>query len=637
MATPRICCFILAILLGSVPTLSAQYNPYPQQSREPPLVGKDDIQPVRGGPYDPDEGIRPAQYTEPPRISNPQIPRPIPPTMLEGEGQPASPITPGVVPAAGVQPTILQPYGQPYPTTQPSIVQPYTYPGYTYPSGTLVSAPGEIPTPTVTLHIEGTEVVPSSQAVIYKLIVRNVSQAKARNVVVRVIPPKNAEKVKADPPATADEAETRWEIKTLEPGQTRTIEVTYRPKPGAEDIKVEARVQFDFGRGMITHVAPPKLEIKKDGPEKVVLGDVATYQITVKNTGRVSIQDIEIRETLNKGLVYEDRELGRGTTDGKLMSTFDPKTGDRSWNILVLAPGQQRVIQYRVKAATVGKIGSVVWAKASDVQQKADFDTEVLTANLQMKVDGPASEKGLVGQPAAYRIVVSNQGSAELKNVCVRGLFSPDMRPTRATNSGQPFRDNVQWIFDKLKPGETKELNLALVTETPGLRTVEFKARADKGGEQKAAIKTQFAGISALSWDSDVPGIGTVGKPMTYQVTVANTGSAVAQGVQLRVDLPTNVDFVSSQPDAGQGVGANSKQVIFQAIDIPAGKKTTYKITVKAHTAGDARAVFQLFNSGNPDPSEHRKSTTITGSDTRSPVGPPPKIDPTTVGSSPVK
>ncbi|WP_162136328.1 NEW3 domain-containing protein [Zavarzinella formosa] len=596
----------LAALLAWVVTnsLSAQQPGF--QTREPPFAGKDDTpEPaklpaiVRGG-YDPDEagGVRQAEFTVPGATTNPA---PLPGAMSG-------------VPVRVMPPSVVKPAG-----------------------GTEILLPaGELPTPTVTLNIEGADVSPSGQAVIYKLVVRNNSRAKAHHVVVRVIPPAKADKVKAEPPATADDAETRWELKTLEPGQTRTIEVVYKPRPDTEEMKIQARVQFDFGRGMVTHVSPPAVSIKKEGAESLVLGDVSTYKIIVKNTGRVTIRDLEVKERLDKGLVYEDRELARGTTDGRLMSAIDPKSGERMWAIPALAPGQSQTLEYRVKAKDTGKIKSQVMVKAADILKETSFDTEVLTANLQIQAEGPATGKGMVGQAAGYRITVSNRGTAELKNVCLRCLFPPDMKPTRATNSGQSFRDSVQWIFEKLAPGDVKEVNVSLSTGTPGARTVQFAAKADKGPEQKAAVPTEFAGVPALGWDTDVPGTASVGKTITYKVTVSNTGTAAAQKVQLRLDLPSNVDFITSSPDAAKSVEANSRQLIFQPYDIPAGKKTTFTIEVKARSPGEARVIFRLHGEGaGADGAEHRNSTTITDIDNRSPTGPAPKFDSTRTTSLP--
>jgi uncharacterized repeat protein (TIGR01451 family) len=323
--------------------------------------------------------------------------------------------------------------------------------------------------------------------------------------------------------------------------------------------------------------------------------------------------------------------------DGRLTSNIDPKSGERMWSIAALAPGQSKVIDYRVRARDSGRIRSEITATAQDVEKSAGFEVDVLTANLQIGATGPVGEKGTVGQAAAYRVVVENKGSADLHNVTVRCVHPPDMRPVRATQSGQPFRDSVQWVIREMKPGAVKELNVSLLTSTPGSRTVRFTVKADKGTEQKVEVKTAFAGVPALSWDTDVPGTVVAGKNMTYRVTVSNTGTAAAKATQLRVDLPENVDLIETTPNSARGSGQNAKMVIFPTYDIPAGRKTTFRIEVRARAAGEARAVFQLTGEAvGLEPAEHRKTTTITESDARSPAGPPParpgKVDSSTIG-----
>jgi len=263
------------------------------------------------------------------------------------------------------------------------------------------------------------------------------------------------------------------------------------------------------------------------------------------------------------------------------------------------------------------------------------FETEVLTANLQMRVEGPMSGRATVGQRADYKVVVENRGDAVLRNVTVRCVFSPDMRAARATNGAQPFRDAVQWILKEMKPGEVKELEAGLTTASPGTRTIQFTARADKGTEQKGSVKTDFIGVSTLDWDAEVPGTDSVGKSLTYRVTVANRGTAVAKNVEVQVDLPKEVTLVDTKPAAGTAVGSETKQVRFTAFDLPAGKKTTLTVTVKARTAGEARAIFWLLEDNKHPPARADKITNITGSDPRSPTGPPPKPGSSNVGMLP--
>src|SRR5262249_15173141 len=148
----------------------------------------------------------------------------------------------------------------------------------------------------------------------------------------------------------------------------------------------------------------------------------------------------------------------------------------------------------------------------------------------------------------------SNHGSADLKNVVVRCQFSSDLKPRAATNGGERFKEAVQWTFKDLRKGDVKELNVSLATASPGLRTIRFSARAEKGEEQKAEVKTEFAGLPTLDWDVQAPGVGAVGKPITYKVTISNRGTALGRA-RLQVDLPATLDLRDSTPKAGQGFG----------------------------------------------------------------------------------
>ena len=256
-------CFTCLLLLVGVGPLFGQYAP-PIQTREPPFAEEEPAVKTAGGKFDPDETnvIKPAQFVGgvvPKKMPLAETPVPLPSPILGN----------GLVTIGGNE---------------------------------VVMPAGELPTPLVVLNIEGSDAAPTEQPIVYKLIVRNISRAKAHNVTLRVTPPKNADKVKAEPPPTADDAEMRWEFKTLEAGQTRTVEVAYKPKVDVEEIKILARVQFDFGRGMITHVSPPTLSIKKEGPENLVLNDVGNYRITVKNTGKVPVKELVVKEKLEKGL-----------------------------------------------------------------------------------------------------------------------------------------------------------------------------------------------------------------------------------------------------------------------------------------------------------------------------------------------
>jgi uncharacterized repeat protein (TIGR01451 family) len=491
---------------------------------------------------------------------------------------------------------------------------------------------GSLSTPIVTLNIEGSEAVSINQPVTYKLRVQNTSRARAHNVVVKVTPPAGATKISAVPPATTD---GQWVWKTLEGGQVRIIELAYQPAKTATEFRLEARVQFDFGRGLVTQLTAPALAVKAEGSPTMVIGDTERRRIRIENTGKVTIKDIKVHETLGKDLVYEEREASRGMVDGRLTSSVNDQRTERTWSLPSLLPGRSEVLEYQVKARQAGQCASTILVDATDVKEKAEFQTEVLSAQLQLQAVGPTDGKGTVGQKAAYRITVANRGTVDLRNVVVRCQFPSDMKPARATSGGQSFRESVQWIFKELRIGDVEELDVFLTTTSPGTRTVHFSARAEKGKEQKTLVTTDFAGVPSLDWNVDSPGVGAIGKSITYRVTVSNRGSAEGRA-RLQVDLPPALDFKSSIPQAGQGHGQNAKEVRFPEYTFPAGKKTTFTVVVAPKEAGEAKTIFTLFEPGRPE--KHQDGlTNITGTDSHSPAGPPPArgVDPSKVGFGP--
>src|SRR5947209_9425160 len=193
------------------------------------------------------------------------------PLFAQGPSQSEEPplADPSVVPAVGSFATDEAPPIRPVQGISPAPVAGGTRATPIVITGTPVYG-SELPTPAVSLDVEGNGTIATGQPVVYKLYVRNNSAAKAHNVVVKVVPPKGASKLKAEPAPTHDEAETRWEFKTLNPGQSKVIELAYTPNPTATEVKLQARVQFDFGRGMVTKISQPALRVNQDAPETMV-------------------------------------------------------------------------------------------------------------------------------------------------------------------------------------------------------------------------------------------------------------------------------------------------------------------------------------------------------------------------------
>ncbi len=484
------------------------------------------------------------------------------------------------------------------------------------PSANLTS--GELSPPTVSLFIDGPALSPSRQEIVYKLYVRNLSTSKAHGVNVRASLPKKTAKVGTDPPPTAEGAELRWDLGVLEAGKSRTIQITLRPDEGVEEVKLIAKVQYEFARAVTTTISQPNLALRVDGPEEAVSSEPINYRVTVKNNGKVTIKNIEVYGDLLAGLAFEKEENRRG--DGVLVSNTDATGKRRSWTIPSLAPGQTTVIEYKASSKNHGKVGTEVLARADNgVNAKASAETEIKHASLDLQAVGPPGGKGIVRQATPYRVKVTNTGSAELRNVCVKVTMPPDMRATKASVGSNLYQGVVQWTIPALEPGQSREFSLNTSTNSPGERSVLFSARADRGNEPKQEVRVTFDGACALDWDVRGPAQSNIGETIDYFVTLENRGTATAKGVIVKGDFLDGLNFEGADPKVRAG---NAGEIEFFPVDVEPNKKVTLTVRVKTTKGGRSGIRFSVSGAG-IEPSTKDAPTQILG--TASP-SPDPKI-----------
>ena len=496
----------------------------------------------------------------------------------------------------------------------------------------VVPAPGpapvvhpEPPTPAVRISVKGVDTAPTGQELAYRLVVTNISQARAHNVIARCPLPRGAKFIKALPQPSAEGKDLEWHLETLEAGASRTIEVVFKPNDDVVEIAVVGKVQFEHGRVIKTRIANPKLDLKKTGPAQGIVNDPMTYRIVVTNPSVVPVTDISIVDTLPDGLEYV-----RETLNGAVpVSKVGPAPNQRTWTLGTLKPNETRTLDYRVIPRKVGEWTSEATATATGITTKAGWNTAIQEAKLTLQVTGPANEKAAANQATPYQIFVHNTGSATLHNVRISCSFPTELRVSKASTGGHLYKDAVQWVLPKLEPKETKELTISLTAPSAGLRDIIVAARADLGLEQRKKLPTSFEGVPALNWQAEGTPVAAPGQEIVYTITVKNPGSAPAKNVKIVADLSELVELRQAQPAFQRGQGT----VFFNAIDIPAKETVTFKLTVVAKKAGEARFQFEMTAEGmSSGPLKNTRATTI------SPGSAPknnPIPDPTRIGVLP--
>lgn len=106
-----------------------------------------------------------------------------------------------------------------------------------------------------------------------------------------------------------------------------------------------------------------KLAVTKSGPRTATAGQIVTYTITVKNTGKANATSVVLRDLLPSGYSLSGKVKG---------ASF--KAGTLSWKFGTLAPGKSKTVKagFRVNRSVGGRRCNVATAAASGVATVRD-------------------------------------------------------------------------------------------------------------------------------------------------------------------------------------------------------------------------------------------------------------------------
>ncbi|MBQ6481419.1 MAG: DUF11 domain-containing protein, partial [Anaerolineaceae bacterium] len=256
---------------------------------------------------------------------------------------------------------------------------------------------------------------------------------------------------------------------------------------------------------------------KADKTEGAEAGDVITYTVTVKNTGNVTLHDVELSDTLVK----------------------------QNIPLFTLAPDETQTFEYTytVSQADVdtGKINNTAAATGKDPKgnETSDSDTETVTTVAQdpeltvEKTAEPASGVK-VGDTVTYTVVVENTGNVTVSNI--------EMTDTLVTLNIPAF---------ELVPGQKKEdiTYTYIVTQADvDAGKIDNTATAtgkdpkdnDVTGSDDAEVTTVAASPEITVEKSADPANGVkVGDTVTYTVVVTNTGNVTISSIEMSDTLVT--------------------------------------------------------------------------------------------------
>ncbi|MGI5502806.1 DUF7507 domain-containing protein [Lentzea sp. CA-135723] len=328
------------------------------------------------------------------------------------------------------------------------------------------------------------------------------------------------------------------------------------------------------------------VEIKKTAePASTKPGDVVTYTVTVRNTGK-TVLDASFRDDLTGVL---DDATWIGTSAGVFAAPVLTWSGQ-------LAVGETATVTYTVKVTGAGdkRLKNVVTSETpgNNCVDGCTTDTPVAALKLVKKAD-PATTKP--GDTVTYTVTITNTGqtvhsgisvSDDLSGVLDDASWNGDQKASAGSVSFAAPR--LTWTGD-LAVGASVTVTYSVKVTGAGDKRLKNVVSSETPGTDCSEGCTTYTPVAGLEIVKTAePGNPVPGDTVTYKVTVKNTGQT-AQNASFRDDLTGVLDDATWNDDAAATVG----EVSFAAPQLswtgalPIGSQAVITYSVKVTAAGD--------------------------------------------------
>jgi uncharacterized repeat protein (TIGR01451 family) len=501
---------------------------------------------------------------------------------------PAAPTTPGAVQPpiiSGGQPPIIS-GGQPVPGA-----------GQIVPGGGSTPPGGAAPPAAaaqVTLRMTGPSQASVGVTASYRIDVTNPGGQPATGVVVSDPLPEGLTYLQSNPAAergvsaAANAASAlQWTLNTLQPGETRTIQLDVRPdRAGAINHCASVRTAEGLtGQDCVTTtVRGAAVELHVSGPDKATVGQQVRFALEIVNRSNAPATGLRIRDRYDDGFTHV---IGKNPIEVELDPLAAGQTASKGVTFTVVKPGHLcHTFELLTSAGVIQTAQVCLDATAAAATNAA----------VSVKITGPASAH--VDEKALFTIVVTNTGDSKLSNLQITNGFDPQqLEPKTASEGYKQVATGLAWTIAALDPGQTAQRQVDFACRAAAAKVCVQATVADASGavigSDQACMEVQMP-EAAAGGKLNVTVAATsnpikVGAETKFIVTVSNAGANPERKVALSVTVPDQLQYVEGSTQNPTKANAEGQTVRFEPVlQLDPDKPDRFEVGAKALRAGAA-------------------------------------------------
>lgn len=458
----------------------------------------------------------------------------------------------------------------------------------------------------------------------YRFEVRNPGATVAKDVVVNQPVISGLTLTSSNPQAVQVGNNLQWQLKDLQPGETRMLEVNYRADT-AGTINVCATVQTATGLTAqdctATTILVPSLDVRVAGPSQALVGQEVGFTATITNRGAAPAT----------GLVLVDR--------------FDPglkhavSTSPIERDLPDLQPGQSRVVTIKFVAIAPGaQCNTVEVTGQGAVRASGQACVTVTPAatptpppaappaqppaqpgvkpTINVTKTGPTQKA--VGDTAEFTMDVSNTGTVTANNLKIADNYDMALDPVSATDGYAFAGDDLIWIVDTLPPGKTIRFQVNCRCVSPSTNTCNrITVTSQEGARADAQACLQISGpaspLTISVADSRDP--VAIGNDTIYTIQVTNPNSVADTNVQLSATLSPELAPSATGSSGPTQPSIQGQTVSFGPVSqLAAGATLTFQVQAHGVQPGTGNLHVTVSSANMQSPAAADQSTTVVAS-----------------------